>query len=199
VGRKKLGALLLLVLIGISAAFFIGRPESSAAAPAPAFAEVSLAMRIVVSERKLYVEQGDEVLRTYTVAVGQKGHATPRGRFATRRIIWNPRWVPPEAEWAKNRIPRAPGDPKNPMGRVKVFFKEPDYYIHGTNDEESLGSAVSHGCVRMANGDIIELATMLMEHGGAPVEPGLLQRLINRVRQTKEVRLSNPIPVNVVS
>ena len=191
---KKIGAVLLLVLTVVSAAFFAARQ------PAPIGAEnATLAVRIAVGERRLYVEKDGESVASYAVAVGKEGHATPRGNFATRRIIWNPRWVPPKAEWAKNKIPREPGDPKNPMGRVKVFFKEPDYYIHGTNDEESLGSAASHGCVRMANGDIIELATMLMEHGGAQVEPGLIQRLINRVRQTKEVRLATPIPVRVHS
>jgi murein L,D-transpeptidase YcbB/YkuD len=112
-------------------------------------------------------------------------------------VIWNPRWVPPKAEWAQDERPREPGDPKNPMGRVKIFFHEPDYYVHGTNAEASIGTAASHGCVRMLNGDVIEVAKLLMDHGDAPIEPGLIQRLINRVRQTREVRLADPVPLRV--
>jgi murein L,D-transpeptidase YcbB/YkuD len=85
------------------------------------------------------------------------------------------------------------------MGRVKIFFREPDYYLHGTNAEASIGTAASHGCVRMLNGDVIEVARLLMDHGDAPIEPGLIQRLINRVRQTKEVRLARAIPLRVQS
>ena len=65
------------------------------------------------------------------------------GRFIVRHIVWNPAWVPPNAGWAKGKQPAAPGDPKNPMRAVKIFFQEPDYYIHGTNAEESIGYAAS--------------------------------------------------------
>jgi lipoprotein-anchoring transpeptidase ErfK/SrfK len=175
---------------------FVGT-RSPADGPVPEYETTALRMRIDVSERTLYVEENGEVIGSYGVAVGKPGHATPRGSFAVRRVIWNPRWVPPEAEWARDKQPREPGDPKNPMGRVKVFFKEPDYYIHGTNEPGTIGSAASHGCVRMRNDDIIELSKLIMEHGGAPVEPGMVQRLINRVRQTREVRLTNPVPLRI--
>ena len=80
-----------------------------------------------------------------------------------------------------------------------MFFREPTYYLHGTNDEESVGDAVSHGCVRMRNDDIIELAKLVMKHGGEPREPGWFQRILNRVRSTHEVRLSTPVPIRIVS
>ena len=47
-----------------------------------------------------------------------------RGDFSVRRVIWNPRWVPPNSKWARGKKPMGPG-PDNPMGRVKIFFKEP--------------------------------------------------------------------------
>lgn len=130
---------------------------------------------------------------------GKQGHATPRGNFAIQRVIWNPRWVPPDSEWARGKKPREPGDPRNPMGRVKAFFREPTYYIHGTDDEASIGRAASHGCVRMRNEDVIELSRLLVEHGGAPLDPGALQRIINRVRQSHEARLSSPVPLRIQS
>lgn len=154
---------------------------------------VGVRLEVSLEEKKLYVYQADSVLRTYTVAVGKPQHPTPTGAFRVGRIIWNPRWVPPQAEWARNKRPREPGDPRNPMGRVKMFFVQPDYYIHGTNDEQSLGTAASHGCIRMSNEDVIELAQLVMEHGGEPREPSWFQRVINRVRATREVRLSQPV------
>lgn len=150
-----------------------------------------------LSDRTLYVMRGDAVEKSYPVAIGQPQHPTPRGSFRIQRLIWNPRWVPPDAAWARNKRPREPGDPLNPMGRVKIFFQAPDYYIHGTHQEDSLGQAESHGCVRMRNEDVIELAQMVMENGGEPREPNWFQRVINRVRSTQEVRLSAPVSVQV--
>ena len=150
-----------------------------------------------LSERELYVMRGDEVERTYQVAIGKPEHPTPRGSFNVRRLIWNPRWVPPDAAWARNRRARAPGDPRNPMGRVKIFFRAPDYYIHGTHQEDSLGQAESHGCIRMRNADVIELAQMVMENGGARRSPSWFQQVINRVRSTAEVGLSSPVTLRI--
>ena len=192
--RRLYLACFVVVLAGLLAAAFVNHRRHADEAPAEV---AGVSVKIDVSERTLYVIEGDEVIRSYGVAVGKPGHATPRGSYSMRRIIWNPRWVPPKAEWAKKKTAKAPGDPNNPMGRVKIFFREPDYYLHGTNAPESIGSAASHGCVRLRNDDIIELAQLLMDHGNAPVEPGLVQRLINKVRQTKEVRLQKAVRLTV--
>ena len=154
-------------------------------------------LRVDLSDRKLYLEQAGGVVRSYDVAVGKPEHPTPQGSFKVGRLVWNPRWVPPNSGWARGKKPREPGDPNNPMGRVKLFFQEPDYYIHGTNAEESLGSAASHGCVRMRNADVIDLAQIVMENGGEPRPPGWFRRVLNRFRSTKEVRLSEPVRVVV--
>ena len=150
-----------------------------------------------LSDRMLYVLRGDEVVGEYRVAIGQPEHPTPTGSFTVRRLIWNPRWVPPDAAWARNRRPREAGDPRNPMGRVKIFFQAPDYYIHGTHEEDSLGQAESHGCIRMRNADVIELARLVMENGGEARSPGWFQGVINRVRHTQDVRLSQPVRLHV--
>jgi lipoprotein-anchoring transpeptidase ErfK/SrfK len=161
-------------------------------ATAPVSIEVSL------SERRLRVMEGETEIRSYPVAVGQTEHPTPTGSFSVARLVWNPRWVPPEADWAEDLKPRAPGDPQNPMGRVKLFFQEPDYYIHGTDNEKSIGKAASHGCVRMANEDAVALARLVMEHGGEARPPSWFHRILNVVRSTREVRLSRPVPVRIV-
>lgn len=183
------------LILTASLAFISTRTTTDA--PPVSFEDAPLRMVIDISDRKLYVEEDGSRIETYNVAVGTANHPTPRGPFAVQRLIWNPRWVPPNSSWAKGEKPREPGDPKNPMGRVKIFFREPDYYIHGTNAESSIGTAASHGCVRMLNGDVIELAQVLVDRSGTAVEPGLIQRLINRVRQTRELRLENAVPLRV--
>ena len=158
-----------------------------------------LRLEVDISERKLRAYEGDEQLREYSVAVGASAHPTPQGRFQIRRVIWNPRWVPPNSAWARGKSAKGPGEPGNPMGRVKLFFQEPDYYIHGTENEASLGRAESHGCVRMANSDVVELAQLVMERGGEPRPPTWYQRILNAVRSSSEVRLSAPVTVVVTS
>jgi lipoprotein-anchoring transpeptidase ErfK/SrfK len=127
--------------------------------------EVSLAVSTKKNIMELRV--GGKTIRRYDVSVGTKAHPTPHGTFSINHIVWNPAWVPPKEKWAKGKKPTAPGDKKNPMKVVKIFFKEPDYYIHGTGDEEALGGAASHGCIRMSQSDAFRLGRYLMDHGGA--------------------------------
>lgn len=171
--------------------------RAAAAEPAEVAARDGFAITVDISDRMLYVTRGDETVREYRVAVGQRGHPTPTGSFGVRRLVWNPRWVPPDAAWARGKSAREPGDPRNPMGKVKIFFSAPDYYIHGTRETDSLGRAESRGCIRMRNDDVVELARMVMENGGAHRSPGWFQRVMNRVRSTQDVRLSDPVPLRV--
>ncbi len=160
--------------------------------------QAPLVLRASVSERMLYVQRGDTTLKTFLVAVGTSRYPTPRGRYTIRKMIWNPSWRPPPgSEWAKGKKATGPGDPKNPMKVVKIFFKEPDYYIHGTDAVESLGSAASHGCIRMDPSEVAELAKLIMEHGGQPREENWFLRLIHSRRQEKPIYLDNPVTITV--
>jgi lipoprotein-anchoring transpeptidase ErfK/SrfK len=124
-------------------------------------------IRVDLSERTLSAIENGEVVRTYSVAVGRPSNPTPTGTFRTGRIVWNPGWVPPNSDWAKDEIPREPGDPKNPMVGVKIYFREPAYYIHGTNAPASIGSAASRGCIRMHPDEAKSLARWIQEQGGS--------------------------------
>lgn len=190
--RYWLAVFAFLLIAGVAA---VMRPAPRA--PAAGDVAADLRLRVDLSERRLYVIENGEVSTSYPVAVGKPSYPTPKGNFRVRRIIWNPRWVPPDSKWAKNKKARGPGDPANPMGRVKIFFSEPDYYIHGTRDTDSLGQAESHGCIRMRNGDVTALAKRLMAAGGKPVDPGFVRSVINKLRSTREVRLSKPVPVEI--
>ena len=157
-------------------------------------------IRIIASrsQRKLYIKRGEEVLREYPIAVGAEEYPTPLGRYMIRRIVWNPRWTPPpNSEWARNLKPQAPGHPANPMKLVKIFFREPDYYIHGTDALSSLGTAASHGCLRMDPYDAADVAKYVMDNGGQPREESWFWKILHMGREEKEVYLKNPVPMTI--
>jgi murein L,D-transpeptidase YcbB/YkuD len=76
---------------------------------------------------------------------------------------------------------------------VKIFFQEPDYYIHGTDDEDSLGGRASHGCIRMSESDVAELARYLMEHTGVKQSDAWYQKVISG-GATADVKLPQSVP-----
>src|SRR5450759_570743 len=170
--------------------------DTSVEAPAPQ--EAPLTLRADLGARILVVQRGDSTLRTYAIAVGLDRYPTPEGTFTISKIVWNPSWRPPPgADWAKGKTAKGPGDPDNPMKVVKIFFHDPDYYIHGTGDVESLGSAASHGCLRMDPSDVADLAKIIMEHGGQPREETWFWRIIHSRREEKVVYLNKPISLTI--
>jgi lipoprotein-anchoring transpeptidase ErfK/SrfK len=167
-------------------------------AEATAVVEAPLVLRADLSARMIFVTKGGSTLKTYPVAVGQDRYPTPVGTFTIEKIVWNPSWrPPPESEWAKGKTAKGPGEPGNPMKVVKIFFHDPDYYIHGTGDVESLGSAASHGCLRMDPSEVADLAKIIMEHGGEPHEESWFWRILHSRREEKVVYLSNPISLTI--
>lgn len=141
-------------------------------------------------------DAGDKVLASYQISPGLAKHPTPPGSFAIRKIVWNPAWVPPKAGWAKGKKATAPADPKNPMKVVKIFFKEPDLYIHGTADEKLLGDPASHGCIRMAPADAYNLARLVMQNGGAGKNDEWYNSVISG-RRSLTVAIPKPVPLKI--
>ena len=159
-------------------------------------AAAELRLEVDLSERRLDAVVDGEVVESFVVAVGKNGNPTPEGAFKIRKVIWNPAWKPPDAKWARGKSAKPPGHPDNPMKIVKMFFKEPDYYIHGTGDEDSLGQAESHGCIRMHEQDVTRLAQLVMEHGGKPMPEPWYRRIFRR-KTTKVVYLHAPVPIEI--
>lgn len=157
----------------------------------------ALTLSASLGARILTVKLGDSAVATYAVAVGADGHPTPTGTFRIRKLIWNPRWVPPKEPWARGKTAKAPGDPRNPMQTVKIFFKEPDYYIHGTPEVGSLGEAASKGCLRMDPEEVAEVAKWVMEHGGEPRPPSWFERVRRLARREHIVHLNNPVTITI--
>ena len=95
--------------------------------------------------------------KTYTVAVGQEGLETPEGLYHIQSKEVEPTWHVPESDWAGSLAGQSiPPGPSNPLkARWMGIFEGAG--IHGTEETSSLGSAASHGCVRMAIPDVEEL------------------------------------------
>ena len=142
----------------------------------------------------LEVRVAGKTVKRYDVSVGQPKYPTPNGKFTVNHIVWNPAWVPPDEKWAKGKKATPPGSAKNPMKVVKIFFKEPDYYIHGTGDEDHLGSAASHGCIRMSQSDAFQLGRYLMDHGGAEHADSWYDGVFSR-GQSADVRLKRYVTI----
>lgn len=155
-----------------------------------------LRLEVDLSDRELLAVVDGEVIKRYVVAVGKESYPTPQGAFRIRKVVFNPAWKPPDSKWAKGKSAKPPGHPDNPMKLVKMFFREPDYYIHGTGDEKSLGTDESHGCIRMSKADVEELTRLVMEHGGKAMPEPWYRRIFRR-RTTKVVYLQMPVPVEI--
>ena len=110
------------------------------------------------SNFQLRLWQDLELAKTYTVAIGAVGFDTPVGVYNIQNKAVDPAWNVPEADWAGDLAGTVvPGGvPENPLKeRWMGIFDGAG--IHGTDDVASLGTAASHGCVRMAIPDVIEL------------------------------------------
>jgi lipoprotein-anchoring transpeptidase ErfK/SrfK len=92
---------------------------------------------IALSDRKLYLQQDHQTIQTYPVGIGKELTHTPVGDYT---------------------IINRQAHPGGPFGAYWLGLSRPHYGIHGTNDPSSIGGAVSHGCVRMHNEDVLALA-----------------------------------------
>ena len=144
---------------------------------------------------RLDVFEHGVLTRSYPVATGMPRYRTPIGSFRIDHVTWNPWWRPPDSEWARNERPRAPGW-KNPVGRVKMRVHD-EVYLHGSPFENSMGSAASHGCIRMRNVDAMALARMVHEHAGPKVDAALLDSLVADTRRTTDLTLARAVPFHV--
>ena len=138
--------------------------ETIASKPLPEASSIYLVLKL--GERRLYMVDGNDRLQTprvldsFPVAIGRQEYATPVGRFQVNDMIADPEWV--QFDWQDpSRVIRTfPPGPDNPMGRRWIGFASAHGWqvgFHGTPHPELLGRAVSHGCVRMRNEDVVKV------------------------------------------
>ncbi|RUS46447.1 L,D-transpeptidase [Cohnella sp. AR92] len=108
--------------------------------------------RIIVdlSDRQLYLLDANVVVRGYPVGIGRMVTQTPTGEY---EII--------------NKQP----NPGGPFGAFWMGLSKPHYGIHGTNDPSSIGHLVSHGCIRMYNADVLQLAATVPLYTRVTIRP----------------------------
>ena len=115
---------------------------------------------IVIStkERNLYYVTARGRALRYRVGVGREGFTWSGKSYVSRKAEW-PSWRPPP-EMLKRQpdLPRyMPGGPNNPLGARALYLGDTLYRIHGTREAHTIGGAVSSGCIRLLNADVIDL------------------------------------------
>lgn len=115
---------------------------------------------IVIStkERRLYYVLSESKALRYGIGVGRPGFTWGGSVSVTRKREW-PDWRPPAAMLKRRPdLPRhMKGGINNPLGARALYLGSTIYRIHGSNEPETIGEAVSSGCIRMTNDDVIDL------------------------------------------
>ena len=113
---------------------------------------------VSTSERYLYYVLGNGQALRYTIGVGMEGHSFSGVSTISAKREW-PDWSPTPN--IRKRHPELPtfvkGGDQNPLGARALYLGGSLYRIHGTNEPWKIGDAVSSGCIRMTNDDIIDL------------------------------------------
>jgi L,D-transpeptidase catalytic domain/Putative peptidoglycan binding domain len=125
------------------------------------------ALKIDISERKIYFYDEGKLVKTYGVAVGQPRYPTPTGHYRIISKVYHPTWSPPPSPWASGLEPVPPG-PDNPLGTRWMGLSAPHVGIHGTPSDWSIGTAASHGCIRMHIPEAEQLFELV--YVGTPVD-----------------------------
>jgi lipoprotein-anchoring transpeptidase ErfK/SrfK len=115
---------------------------------------------VVVSttERRLYYVLGNGQAIEYGVGIGRQGFTWSGTKTVSRKREW-PDWRPP-SQMLKRRpdLPKhMEGGMENPLGARAIYLGSSEYRIHGSNEPETIGTAVSSGCIRMTNRDVVDL------------------------------------------
>jgi lipoprotein-anchoring transpeptidase ErfK/SrfK len=113
---------------------------------------------ISTSQRRLYLMLGNGQALQYPIGVGRIGFTWSGATRVSAKREW-PSWTPP-ADMRRRRpdLPRyMAGGIENPLGARALYLGSTLYRIHGSNEPETIGQAVSSGCFRMSNEDVIDL------------------------------------------
>jgi len=128
----------------------------------------NISLVIKLSQRRVYVYQDNQLKGSYPIAVGKPGWETPIGSYKVIDMQRDPGWENP----LNGKV--IPPGPDNPLGtRWIAFWTDGRDFIglHGTPDEKLVGQAVSHGCIRMRNQDVLALYALVKIGTPVTVEP----------------------------
>lgn len=115
-------------------------------------------------------DQADQILAVYPATIGSDDNPSPSGTHKINGVARMPKYTyNPKVNFQQGqnkKILNLPSGPNNPVGTVWIDLSEPTYGIHGTPEPSKIDKAGSHGCIRLANWDVEELAAM--------VKPGVI-------------------------
>lgn len=122
-------------------------------------------VHVSVKEEMLTVLAGDKLVAAFPVTVGSQQTASPIGHWKVQGVAKMPnfRYDPKmlsKGERSSNFHMLPPG-PNNPVGVMWIALNKKGIGMHGTNDPDSIGRSASHGCIRLANWDVVKLAEMV--------------------------------------
>jgi lipoprotein-anchoring transpeptidase ErfK/SrfK len=123
----------------------------------PKISTTKLGKAIVVSlsQRRVRLYDGEKLEVTYRCAIGTPSHPTPQGEFEVVQKRYMPTWVNPAPNgWGASMPKRIAPGPSNPLGTRALNLSASGIRFHGTTNIGSIGTAASHGCMRMRRGDI---------------------------------------------
>jgi lipoprotein-anchoring transpeptidase ErfK/SrfK len=169
--------------VGVVALLCAGPIACGRAGPSPAPHPVAVPTErplpylvLRLGERRLYLMDDDPgtPLESFPIAVGRSGRETPTGRFRVEEMIEQPDFPRIDPKDRSRVLERVPPGPANPLGDRWIGFARGDGWtvgIHGTPRPELLGRAVSNGCVRMRNADVIRIYERVRIGSTVIVEP----------------------------
>ena len=125
----------------------------------PALPDSEFGKAIVVdeSERRIWLYSNMKLEKTYRCAVGTRQYPTPKGSWTIVNKRFRPTWRNPGSAWAKDMPPFIAPGPGNPLGTRALDLNASGIRIHGSSANSSIGTAASHGCMRMHMWDIEDL------------------------------------------
>lgn len=141
------------------------QPETPAATPGESGAPRNVSIKIDTKTNMLGVFENEKLIAAYPVTIGSAHTASPIGDWKVRGIAKLPRFrydkeMLEHGNRSGNFYMLPPG-PRNPVGVMWIALNKKGIGIHGTDDPDSIGRAVSHGCIRLANWDVVRLATKI--------------------------------------
>jgi L,D-transpeptidase catalytic domain len=150
---------------------------------------------------RLTLWQNNKEVRTYQIGIGRPNFQLPIGERKAMEIVWNPEWIPPDSGWVEESEVVEIGerieadDPRNPLGKIKIRLGG-EILIHETAKRSDLGQLVSHGCVRMLTGDIVDLAEKIVTARRLPVSKGQIDYAMASTERVS-VKLDPPVWVDI--
>src|SRR5262249_27301442 len=137
------------------------QPKKDEATSAP------IGIKVDTKTNMLGVFQGEKLIAAYPVTIGSAQTASPIGEWKVSRITKMPTFRYDKEMLQHGRrsgnFHLLPPGPRNPVGVMWIALNKKGIGIHGTNEPGSIGRAASHGCIRLANWDVVRLATKIKQ------------------------------------